>query len=390
MWTRDKSDVPICTVATRDHLPRARTWAAYLNRNGYPSETLYVALAEPQGHGVPSAEVPPAPRHVNEPFQIVPLGELGPSETIKRMAFQYTPSEFSTSLKPFLLRHLLQCLQPAGLLYLDTDVLVLQEITEVQTRVKDRSVIVTPHLTRPVLAEGGGVEEWHVFKSGIYNTGVLAVANNRNAHTFLEWWCQRTAESHMRTDWETTFVDQPWLDFVPLFFPGVEILKDPTWNLGYWNFAETTLSNSNGVLLADGRPVRLLHLSKFDPGTGTFLYSRPMGRPGWDALAPILKDYQRRMRENGWESDSHFVWAYDFYKSGARISRHEKRLYRRLPPKAKAAFGDPFDDSRPGTFRAYARKVLRFALLRDRLRWWARRLATWVHRLSPDPSGPMA
>ena len=91
------------------------------------------------------------------------------------------------------------------------------------------------------------------------------------------------------------FTDQRWVDFVPSFFEH-HILKDPTYNVAYWNLHARTLTWDGRRYLVDGAPLRFFHFSGFD-FRKPWLLSRHQGeRPRillseHPALAQICREY---------------------------------------------------------------------------------------------------
>ena len=60
------------------------------------------------------------------------------------------------------------------------------------------------------------------------------------------------------------FTDQRWVDFAPSFFDHF-ILKDPTYNVAYWNLHERDLEWTDGRYLVNGQPLTFFHFSGFVP-----------------------------------------------------------------------------------------------------------------------------
>ena len=59
------------------------------------------------------------------------------------------------------------------------------------------------------------------------------------------------------------FTDQRWVDFVPSFFDH-HILKDPGYNVAYWNLHGREVFSDGDRYLVDGEPLRFFHFSGFD------------------------------------------------------------------------------------------------------------------------------
>ena len=66
------------------------------------------------------------------------------------------------------------------------------------------------------------------------------------------------------------FVDQRWMDFAPAFLPGAVILRDPGYNVAYWNLAHRRIAGGGRRLArprragGDDVPLRFFHFSGYD------------------------------------------------------------------------------------------------------------------------------
>jgi glycosyltransferase involved in cell wall biosynthesis len=63
------------------------------------------------------------------------------------------------------------------------------------------------------------------------------------------------------------FVDQLWLNLLPLFFDNVYVSKDEVFNLGHWNLwqGDLSLGSSCNTAFFNGKPVSILHFSGLNP-----------------------------------------------------------------------------------------------------------------------------
>ncbi len=57
---------------------------------------------------------------------------------------------------------------------------------------------------------------------------------------FIDWWWGKTQREARNDPTRMMFTDQRWVDFAPSFFDHF-ILKDPTYNVAYWNLHERDL-----------------------------------------------------------------------------------------------------------------------------------------------------
>src|SRR5262249_26022887 len=73
---------------------------------------------------------------------------------------------------------------------------------------------------------------------GVFNLGFIGVSRSNESARFLEWWNMRLMEYCYVNTGKGQFVDQIWLNFAPVFFEKVFVLKDPGLNIAYWNYKE--------------------------------------------------------------------------------------------------------------------------------------------------------
>lgn len=274
-------DSPVCCLATTSHVVQLHVFAQLLAR--WHSGPCYCLLVD------------------SDDFSVLPEGVSGihlrdviDDETWKNRKARLTPFEAIVSLKPRLIRHVLRHSRRTCI-YLDTDILVLQDFAQRLALEYGYSILLTPHLTGP-LDVARGHEEIALLRAGVFNAGVLGVATNGPAFAFLDWWDARCHAYCLNRQSDGLFVDQRWLDLVPALFPQVAICTDPGINVGHWRIAnEGDIScDSSGQLQHAGVPIALLHLSGFDPQAPGYLSRhRPLPVSQETALGRCLADYAR-------------------------------------------------------------------------------------------------
>jgi hypothetical protein len=64
---------------------------------------------------------------------------------------------------------------------------------------------------------------------------------------------------------EGFFVDQNWLNLVPLFFKSVKVVRHPGYNVAYWNMHERELSVIDGrFFINETHPLVFFHYSGYN------------------------------------------------------------------------------------------------------------------------------
>jgi hypothetical protein len=284
-------------------------------------------------------------------FALLPIEQFG-RDDLTRQAFVSTPHELTVLAKPLVLRHLLQ----RGfdtVLFLDADVLVLDDLSPVIATCAAHAVTLSPHLLDPPAGGDRVARELTIARSGTFNGGFVGVSARPDAARFLDWWLARVA-THNRMDPAAGFHhDQRWLDLAPGFVD-VGIVRDPGWNVAYWNLAERGLEMTGDRPRVAGGPCRMFHFSGFDPARpdpisrhSTWVTRESLG-PAW----ALVDRYAEALEAAGWPSTSTAPYSYEAFDDGVAIPPLARILYRDLGDTA-ARFGDPFRADAPGGFRAW-------------------------------------
>jgi hypothetical protein len=232
------------------------------------------------------------------PGRIVLPGDLGLSpDELEPMILMYSVMELSTALKPALLRHLLSTGYRVAA-YLDPDVYAVGSLRSVFDAAQEHAIALTPHALRPIPRDGLEIAERSIMRAGIFNLGFIAVAER--AGEFLDWWHTRLRTDAVVDFAAAMFTDQRWADWIPALFEH-SVLRDPGLNVAYWNAHERPLTTAaDGQVLADGRPLRFVHFSGFDPARPGAL-SKHTGRyprvllSDAPVLAQLCAEYAERL-----------------------------------------------------------------------------------------------
>ena len=192
------------------------------------------------------------------------------------LASTYTPFELCCVLRGRFHNYLITQSAYSMWVMLDTDIGVYSPLETLWDALGSYSIILTPHLNKPVSAEYVTDIEGPVLGVGLYNAGVLAMQSSRIALDISIWMInrfERFGRSHKHRisaglggsrDFE--FVDQNWLNHVPIFFgEGTLILRNPIFNLGHWNLQEGKLSINEDTPMFNGERVVFVHFSGLPP-----------------------------------------------------------------------------------------------------------------------------
>jgi len=328
-----------CTIIAKNYLPMARvlteSWQAH-----HPNSPIFVLLLDsPLGFFAPK----------DEAFQPVFLPELE-IPNLNGFMFKYSILESSTAVKPYFLSHLFRRYAIDKLLYLDPDILILNSLDGLKNYLEEANVLLTPHLLSPLPNDGHGQTDHDILKAGTYNLGFLGLRNCLESKQLLRWWRDKLYHNCVVAFEENLFVDQRWMDLVPGIFDGVRILRDPGYNVAYWNLHERTVSLTDGISV-NGKPLYFFHFSGFDldrPWTVSKYQDRFAMADTGDAWK-LYEKYRHLLIERGWNETRRWNYGYDFFRNGVKIPLSARRYYWSLGTDV-VSLGDPFswldEDSR--------------------------------------------
>jgi glycosyltransferase involved in cell wall biosynthesis/SAM-dependent methyltransferase len=244
----------ICTIIAANYAPFARVLAESFAEH-HPESRCFVLVIDGADGFVDPAQ---------EPFELLEPGDLG-IENFARMAALYSVLELSTAVKPWLLRHLLNVRGCETLAYLDPDIQVFDRLDEIDALLHEHRLVVTPHLTAPMPRDGHKPSETDILIAGSYNLGFIGLAPGSDTDELLDWWAERLKTDCVVAPDRGFFVDQRWMDFAPGLVPSFHVLRDPGYNVAYWNLPSREIAHRDGRWTANGRPLRFFHFSGFDP-----------------------------------------------------------------------------------------------------------------------------
>ena len=336
----------ICTIVAKNYVAHARTLAESFTKH-HPGSRCFTLIID----DFDDDQISPA----DEPFVVVRPSDLSLAEDdFDDMRARYSVLEFSTAVKPWLLEYMLAEHDDNGIAYFDPDIRVYSRMVELEEALQHASIVLTPHLAKPMPRDGLRPSETDIMVAGIYNLGFIGLSAGAETDELLRWWGER-----LRTDcWVAPdrglFVDQKWVDWVPGLFKNVEILRVPTYNIAYWNVPTRTLERADdGSYTVDGLPLRFFHFSGYDPHR-PLTFSKHQNRVPLiegKPLHELCHGYGERLLANQFDRVKSFPYDHDFYPSGQRIDTFSRQLYRDafdagaikasiFTPEGEAAFAD--------------------------------------------------
>jgi glycosyltransferase involved in cell wall biosynthesis len=308
-----------CTIVARNYVAHARVLAnSFLAHHPGGEFTVLLIDDEAREFGESSRA-----------FQCVRLSDIGlDQKEIGRLAAIYDVTELATAVKPPLLRYLLSSGR-GDVIYLDPDIRIYGSLAEVSELAQRHSIVLTPHTMVPMPRDERRIDEFQILAAGVYNLGFIAVGPG--SAPFIEWWWQKTRREAFSDPLRMMFTDQRWVDFVPGFFDHA-ILKDPTYNVAYWNLHGRNLEWRDGTYFVDGAPLKFFHFSGFDAKRPYLLSKHQGDKPRIllsenPALARICEEYGAELEQAGHQAGSALPYGWATLPSGIPLGGRMRRVY---------------------------------------------------------------
>lgn len=264
----------------------------------------------------------------NEPFdEIINVRELNiPVENLDLWIFKHTVVELCTAVKGQALVNFLER-GYEKVIYLDPDIVVYNDLSEIEKLLDENSIILTPHQTIPENNNEDIIDnEICSLKHGIYNFGFYAVKNSEQGLAFAKWWRDRLLEFCFDDIPNGLFTDQRWGDLVPAMFGEVCILKDPACNVSTWNLTNRKVEEVEGNIFVNGSSLKFYHFSGFDSGAQEIMLKK-FAKDN-KILFKMRKWYIDEMSKAGQNIYGNVPSAYNFYDNGEKIQKHQREILR--------------------------------------------------------------
>jgi glycosyltransferase involved in cell wall biosynthesis len=307
----------ICTIIAKNYVAAARVLARSVAKQ-HPGSRLWALVIDEVDGYINSGE---------EPFELLTPADIG-CEPFTQMALRYSVVELSTAVKPWLLRHLMG-VTGRPVTYLDPDIKVYGSLERLDDLAARHGVVLTPHNSRPIPQDGRKPSQVDIMIAGIYNLGYVSVAPREEVDRLLDWWSERlTRDCRVDPVWGY-FVDQRWFDLAPGFLSDLKIVRDPEYNLAYWNLHERRLERDGERYLVDGRPLAFFHFSGFDP-RHPLVMSRHQDRidvGSSPVLEGLLADYASELRAAGHDRSREWPYSYAALGDGTALDDTLRGLY---------------------------------------------------------------
>jgi len=226
-----------CTIITPDFIPFAKCLHSSILLH-LPGAVMYVLVTDEEK------------RPDNGLLRFLRLGDLNSEQAVSiRKKYEGFNDHLRWPLKPALILQLLE--EHEEVIYTDADLCFFGSLQPLLDGLKHHSILLTPH--------GAPADPFRYrekfemnFLSGLYNAGFVAV--NRRARNALQWWataCYFRMEDDKSNGY---FVDQRYLDLVPVIDPQAGIVHHQGCNIGSWNIESFRReTKDDGTVLINGK-----------------------------------------------------------------------------------------------------------------------------------------
>ncbi len=247
-----------------------------------------------------------------EPYLILPISEAK-IDCLDEMCQRYDITELNTAVKPYLFNYLFETDGSINtIIYLDPDILVYEKFDVLESDFVNYDIILTPHFFKPIY-DDFFLKESDILNAGLYNLGFLGLKKSKASNELLDWWMIKLKDQCLIDFSKGLFVDQLWMNFAPLYFEKVLILKHLGHNVAYWNLHERKIVDHEGKNTINNEfPLIFYHFSGFNfnaPENISKYQNRYVFNDRRDVI-PLFENYYQLVMDNNFEKLSKIACSY--------------------------------------------------------------------------------
>lgn len=167
---------------------------------------------------------------------------------------------FRWSMKPVVLNYLLESGYDQAF-FLDPDLFFFADFSFIESDLDKKAVLLTPHwrASKPMLDENNFAI---LQTSGLFNAGFIGVT--AAGRTAMDWWARVCLYRCEKQPTQGLYVDQAYLDMMPIYFDDVVIERHRGCNVANWNRVECArIVRPDGVVgIKGGWDIVFIHFTQ--------------------------------------------------------------------------------------------------------------------------------
>ncbi|MGQ9365934.1 tetratricopeptide repeat protein [Azospirillum sp. A39] len=252
----ERGGVLFCTVVTRSHLRYAHALRQMLRRH-HPHDPFCVLVVDAlDGDPLPEEAVFDCPLVRLQAF-------LTPK--IQDMTIYYAAYELCGNIKPYFLQYLFGATAAEKIVYLDSDLFVTGRLDAAVEALDTHEITAAPHTLTPIPDDGQEPSDLTIAANGAYNTGLMGFRRTAAVRDTLAWMADRVHRRGFNAFSRGMFCEQRFFNLgVSLHHDRFQPIRQPGYNVGYWNLHERIITRREGAYFANGERVTYFHMSGFE------------------------------------------------------------------------------------------------------------------------------
>lgn len=308
----------LLTIAARNYTAQALTLIESVR--AYSSGVIAALCVPERVFKIPSV--------LKEAFDHVFFVEELTYKDLDLFMFCHNMIEGATAIKARALLYLLERFPgETCFLFLDPDMLTFCDLSTLFKPGKS-GIILTPHLLQDELdPQRMGTPFFRVLNGGIFNLGMIGIRRSPSSIQFLRWWDSILEHLCFAEADRGIFFDQKWVDFA-LGFTDPEIVRDPGYNIAWWNLRARWIEKIGDSLVTNGTPVKLIHFSGMTDPAAILNNLKHIDED--HLIYDIATQYNNRLLAFGRKEYVRYDWSFGRFSSGEEISHSVRVSFRRL------------------------------------------------------------
>jgi hypothetical protein len=162
---------------------------------------------------------------------------------------------------------------------------------------------------------------------GIFNAGIIGVRRSEESIAFLEWWKEWMLDPRHLVF--TAGYDQVWLNYAPIYCLQMKVLRDPSYNVAFWNLHERGLTvGDDGIVRCGKEQLTAYHFSYFNPDYPEHLVwpVEFSGHAKYAAIDSLTADMLAKWHAAGRQVTQSWGYGFSQWPDGTCVSEAQREL----------------------------------------------------------------